>query len=87
MAAGLAVVIVASPVAADARTAEEVKALTERAVAYVNEVGRERAFADLDPFNQMLAVTETVAHLDVLAVQHRLAVTTDEHDVRHYAKL
>jgi glyoxylase-like metal-dependent hydrolase (beta-lactamase superfamily II) len=27
---------------------------------------RERAFAELDPFNQMLAVNETAAHLDVL---------------------
>lgn len=27
---------------------------------------RERAFADLDPFNRMLAVTETVAHLELL---------------------
>ena len=28
---------------------------------------RERAFSDLDPFNRMLAVTETVAHLELLA--------------------
>jgi glyoxylase-like metal-dependent hydrolase (beta-lactamase superfamily II) len=33
---------------------------------------RERAFADLDPFNQMMAVMETAAHLDVLVRQGRL---------------
>ena len=33
---------------------------------------REKAFADLDPFNQMLAVTETAAHLDLLVAQGRL---------------
>jgi glyoxylase-like metal-dependent hydrolase (beta-lactamase superfamily II) len=35
---------------------------------------RGRSFADLDPFNQRLAVTETVAHLDVLVLQQRLSV-------------
>jgi glyoxylase-like metal-dependent hydrolase (beta-lactamase superfamily II) len=34
---------------------------------------RERALDDLDPFNQMLAVLETAAHLDVLVLQGRLA--------------
>jgi hypothetical protein len=38
---------------------------------------RERAFDDLDPFNQMLAVNETAAHLDVLVRQGRLT-TRDE---------
>jgi glyoxylase-like metal-dependent hydrolase (beta-lactamase superfamily II) len=33
---------------------------------------RERSFADLDVFNQMLAVTETAAHLDLLAAQSRI---------------
>lgn len=33
---------------------------------------RERSFRDLDPFNQMLAVVETAAHLDVLVTQGRL---------------
>ncbi|MDT5027051.1 MAG: hypothetical protein QOE61_3477 [Micromonosporaceae bacterium] len=46
---------------------------------------RARAFADLDPFNQMLAVTETAAHLDVLVVQGRLTETTDDKDVCHYS--
>ncbi|MGO8885678.1 MAG: MBL fold metallo-hydrolase [Streptosporangiaceae bacterium] len=44
---------------------------------------RERAFADLDIFNQMLAINETVAHLEVL-VEQRL-VRAREHDgVPHY---
>jgi glyoxylase-like metal-dependent hydrolase (beta-lactamase superfamily II) len=34
---------------------------------------REKSLADLDPFNQMLAVMETAAHLDVLVMQGRLA--------------
>jgi glyoxylase-like metal-dependent hydrolase (beta-lactamase superfamily II) len=33
---------------------------------------RERRLEDLDPFNQMLAITETAAHLMVLAAQGRL---------------
>lgn len=33
---------------------------------------RERRFDDLDPFNQMLAVTETAAHLDLLVTDVRL---------------
>jgi glyoxylase-like metal-dependent hydrolase (beta-lactamase superfamily II) len=33
---------------------------------------RERRLEDLDPFNQMLAITETAAHLTVLAAQARL---------------
>jgi glyoxylase-like metal-dependent hydrolase (beta-lactamase superfamily II) len=37
---------------------------------------RNRAFADLDPWNRMLAVCETAAHLLVLAAQSRLRHTT-----------
>ena len=37
---------------------------------------RNRAFADLDPWNRMLAVCETAAHLLVLAAQGRLRHTT-----------
>ena len=37
---------------------------------------RNRAFADLDPWNRMLAVCETAAHLLVLATQGRLRHTT-----------
>ena len=32
-------------------------------------------FDDLDPFNQMLATTETMAHLDVLVARGWLSVT------------
>ena len=45
---------------------------------------RERAFADLDPFNQMMAVLETAAHLDVLALRGRLR-REDVDGVVHYA--
>jgi glyoxylase-like metal-dependent hydrolase (beta-lactamase superfamily II) len=46
---------------------------------------RERVLDDLDPFNQMLAVAETGAHLDLLVAQSRLAVTlTGDEQVRHY---
>lgn len=45
---------------------------------------RERAFADLDLFNQMLAVTETAAHLDLLVAQGRLKAA-DVDGVRRYA--
>ena len=44
---------------------------------------RRRAYTDLDPFNQMLAVTETGAHLDVLVAQGRLAAD-DVDGVRRY---
>ena len=38
---------------------------------------RERSLEELDLFNQMLAVTETAAHLDLLVAQGRCAVTRD----------
>jgi glyoxylase-like metal-dependent hydrolase (beta-lactamase superfamily II) len=38
---------------------------------------REHKLADLDPFNAMLAVFETGAHLDLLVTQERLTVTHD----------
>ncbi len=44
--AALLVPLVVPLVPADARTAEEVVAFAERAVAYIHDVGRERAFAD-----------------------------------------
>ena len=45
---------------------------------------RRRAYAELDPFNQFLAVAEAAAHLDVLVVQSRLR--DEETDgVRRYA--
>ena len=39
---------------------------------------RGRRFAELDPFNQMLAVLETGVHLDLLAAQGRLTRTVTE---------
>jgi glyoxylase-like metal-dependent hydrolase (beta-lactamase superfamily II) len=44
---------------------------------------REREFADFSPFNQMLAVLETQAHLDVLVDRGRL-VRFDDAGVLHY---
>lgn len=44
---------------------------------------RERTFAELDLYNQTLAVGETVAHLDLLALTGRL--TRVDGDVIHYA--
>jgi len=45
---------------------------------------REHRLADLDPFNAMLAVFETGAHLDLLAAQHRLSTALVE-GIRTYA--
>jgi glyoxylase-like metal-dependent hydrolase (beta-lactamase superfamily II) len=39
---------------------------------------RERHLDDLDPFNQMLAIAETGAHLQLLVAQGRLSVADDE---------
>jgi glyoxylase-like metal-dependent hydrolase (beta-lactamase superfamily II) len=39
---------------------------------------RERLLSELDPVNQMLAVTETRAHLELLAAQGQLTVTWDQ---------
>jgi glyoxylase-like metal-dependent hydrolase (beta-lactamase superfamily II) len=39
---------------------------------------RERSFAELDVFNRMLAVTETVAHLEVLLAQGRVHATESD---------
>jgi glyoxylase-like metal-dependent hydrolase (beta-lactamase superfamily II) len=44
---------------------------------------RERALDELNPFNQMLAVLETAAHLDLLVTQTRLRATVDG-DVTKY---
>jgi glyoxylase-like metal-dependent hydrolase (beta-lactamase superfamily II) len=49
----------------------------------VGWTSRERALADLDVFNQMLAVNETIAHLDVLADRGALHVEPSG-GVRHY---
>jgi glyoxylase-like metal-dependent hydrolase (beta-lactamase superfamily II) len=45
---------------------------------------RDRRLADLDPFNQMLAVIETRAHLELLLAQGRLASSWVD-GVTHYA--
>ncbi|HEU5035229.1 MAG TPA: MBL fold metallo-hydrolase [Mycobacteriales bacterium] len=45
---------------------------------------RERELADLDPFNQMLAVAETGAHLELLVAQGRVEVEVSE-GARHYS--
>jgi glyoxylase-like metal-dependent hydrolase (beta-lactamase superfamily II) len=47
---------------------------------------RERHLDELDRFNQTLAVTETLAHLDVLVARGWLTVTTDERGVDHFAR-
>lgn len=45
---------------------------------------RMRKLAELDPFNQMLAVSETKAHLDLLTYQGRLKMSEVD-GVRHYS--
>ncbi len=47
---------------------------------------RLRRFSELDPFNQMLAVFESEAHLRVLADQGRLELSTADGRVRYLAK-
>lgn len=44
---------------------------------------RLRSLGDLDPFNQMLAIAETGAHLTLLAAQGRADVRDDD-GIRHY---
>lgn len=44
---------------------------------------RERCLAELEPFNKMLAVGETMAHLDLLGDQGRLKIA-ERDGVRHY---
>jgi len=46
---------------------------------------RQRHFDDLDRLNQMLAVTETMAHLDVLVLRGWLTVSIDPDGVAHYS--
>lgn len=56
-----------------------------QAAAALTWTRRARAFTELDPFNQMLAVLETVAHLDLLVAQGRLAAVTEADGVRWYS--
>lgn len=73
----------------EARLEHTAKALSEGAsTAYeaahkLRWTRRERTLAELDPFNQMLAVTETKAHLDLLAYQGKLTVSKVD-GTRHY---
>jgi glyoxylase-like metal-dependent hydrolase (beta-lactamase superfamily II) len=46
---------------------------------------RDRALDELNPFNQMLAVLETAAHLDVLVMQSRLRSTVDGDVTKYWA--
>jgi hypothetical protein len=39
---------------------------------------REKRVDELDPFNQMLAIAETAAHLELLAAQERITAETSE---------
>jgi glyoxylase-like metal-dependent hydrolase (beta-lactamase superfamily II) len=69
---------------ADTLVALGAQTLTAYAVAARLHWTRRRiAFADLDDFNQMLAVNETAAHLDVLVARGRAGMRADG-DVRHY---
>ncbi|HEV2886653.1 MAG TPA: MBL fold metallo-hydrolase [Jatrophihabitans sp.] len=43
-----------------------------------------KAFGELDPENQLLAVAETAAHLDVLVLQRRLASSTSPDGIEYY---
>jgi glyoxylase-like metal-dependent hydrolase (beta-lactamase superfamily II) len=45
---------------------------------------REKAFSELDPENQLLAVAETAAHLDVLVLQRRLTSSTSPDGIEYY---
>ncbi len=47
---------------------------------------RGRRFDEMDLFNRMLAVNETVAHLDVLVARNRLTVATSADGVAHYSR-
>jgi tellurite resistance protein len=67
-------------VAAAVRSGAVTAAETARLLTWTR---RERALDELDPFNQMLAVLETAAHLDLLVTQSRLRATVDG-DVTKY---
>jgi glyoxylase-like metal-dependent hydrolase (beta-lactamase superfamily II) len=70
----------AAAVAAGADTAYE----TARALPWTR---RNKAFGELDPENQMLAVTETAAHLDVLVLQGRLSSSISPDGIEYYRKV
>jgi glyoxylase-like metal-dependent hydrolase (beta-lactamase superfamily II) len=73
------------------RRLDEIAAAVEAGAATAHEVAgvlrwtrREHRLADLDPFNSMLAVFETGAHLDLLEAQSRITVSLAD-GVRTYA--
>jgi glyoxylase-like metal-dependent hydrolase (beta-lactamase superfamily II) len=68
--------LIADAVARGASTSAEVAAL-------LTWTRRERKLSELDPFNEMLAVMETMSHLDVLMLQGRLS-RTDVDGTHHY---
>lgn len=70
------------------RTAEALSEGATTAYEAAQKLGwtrRERKLAELDAFNQMLAVTETKAHLDLLAHQGKLKVSVVD-GVRHFSR-
>lgn len=68
---------------AAAKTVEAGPATPYEAAQMLTWTRRDRAFADLDPFNQMLAVFETQVHLDLLAAQGRLRRFTGDGGTRY----
>lgn len=67
-----------------ARTVERGATTAYEAARALTWTRRERKLDDLDPYNQMLAVLETAAHLDVLVLQSKLRAETVD-GVTHYA--
>jgi thioredoxin-like negative regulator of GroEL len=67
-------------VAAAVRSGAVTAAETARLLTWTR---RDRTLDELNPFNQMLAVLETAAHLDLLVMQSRLRSTVDG-DVTKY---
>ncbi len=70
---------------------EEVERVTERGAESAYDVAcqltwtrRRHTLDALDPFNAMLAVSETGAHLELLVAQGRLTATNDDDGVRRY---
>lgn len=57
--------------------------LAHEVAARIAWTSRDRALSDLDPFNQMLAVLETAAHLDVLVAQGVLSSAQVDGVVRY----
>jgi glyoxylase-like metal-dependent hydrolase (beta-lactamase superfamily II) len=69
----------AEAVAGGAHTAAEVAAV-------LRWTHRERPFAELGKLDAGMAITETLAHLDVLVVREWLSVTHDDEGAAHFAR-